>query len=300
MSQRNYWVVLAASLLFGVVSIVRAQAIVGSAAGVNVSSADVESIIARLPVSTRTALQSDASPLTQAVRAELIRRVILSEASRAQLDRDPAIQADLERLKEEVLLRQWVARNSQVPKDYPSDSELQQAYEKLKNRANGDDRVRLAQIFISAPDGMAAGDLQTALGKVSDISARLSANRADFSTVAKTLSEHKESAGKGGELDYETESRLLPEIRQALKEMKPSDVPRLVKTRSGFHFIKLLERKPSVPVSLGDVKDQLIAELRRLKAEEIEQKYVEDLTKKAAPVINEIEIARIIKDSKPH
>jgi peptidylprolyl isomerase len=278
-------------LTFGAAS---AETVIGSAGGMEIGPSDVKKLLAGLPETTRAALKSNPAPLTQAMRAELTRRLILAEATKAQYDKDPAIQADFAKLREEVLLRQWVAHQSPVSKDYPSNAEVEKAYQTLVARAVEINEVRLGQIFVAAPDGIDAQALSGALRKVADLQAKLSAKGSDFAALAMAQSEHKDSAGNGGTLDFESETSLIPEIRAAIKSMKPGDSPVLAKSAQGFHIIRVIERRPAKVKSLAEVRPVLIAELRRVRAEELERRYVAEITTKYPPAINEVELTKLL------
>jgi peptidylprolyl isomerase len=299
MARRTWQGIAASGLLVGLASLANADSVVGSAGGIEVSKADVEKILANLPASARAAVQANPSTLTQAVRGELVRRMMLVDANRAKFDHDPAIQSDLARLRDEVVLRQWVAHQSEVPADYPSSTELDKAYQALVARASSISEVRLSQIFVAAPDGMDANALSTALRKVATVQSALSAPNADFAKIAVANSEHKDSAANGGNLEFEVETQLIPEIRAAIKAMKPGDAPVLVKSNQGFHIVRLVERRPAKILPLAAVREALVAELRKARAEELERRYVTELTTKNPPAINEVELAKMLpKDSK--
>jgi peptidylprolyl isomerase len=223
---------------------------------------------------------------------------MLAEAVRAHLDKDPAVVADLNRLRDEVVVRQWVASHSLVPKDYPSEADIDAAYKNLTARLSSSSDVRLGQIFVAMPEGADSANLTAAVAKLSEIQSKLAAG-GNFADLAKRYSDHHESASKGGDLEFESESRLLPEIRAAVRTLKQDDKPVLVRSAQGFHIIRLLGKKSAAIPALQDVKPSLVNELRRARTEALEKQFVTDVSARAAPVINELEISRIVNEEAP-
>lgn len=65
----------------------------------------------------------------------------------------------------------------------------------------------------------------------------------DFSTLAIMYSEDEASAVNGGELGFTKRGDLLPEFEAAAYALKPGEISPLIKTKYGYHIIKLIERR---------------------------------------------------------
>lgn len=67
----------------------------------------------------------------------------------------------------------------------------------------------------------------------------------DFGELAQKYSEDQNSAARNGEMAPFNSSRMVPEFIKAISELhKPGDVSNPVRTRFGWHIIKLLEKTP--------------------------------------------------------
>jgi peptidyl-prolyl cis-trans isomerase SurA len=65
----------------------------------------------------------------------------------------------------------------------------------------------------------------------------------EFSTLAVMYSEDETSAVKGGELGFTSRGDLVPEFEAAAYSLNVGEVSPIVKTKFGYHIIKLIERR---------------------------------------------------------
>lgn len=105
-------------------------------------------------------------------------------------------------------------------------------------------RIHVAHIMKVVPPGSGDEAAKKAENEIENIYVSLQAG-ASFSEIARTMSDHKESAGRGGELNWFGAGEMIPEFAEASfsiadtgKFCKP------VKTPYGWHIIKLLEKRP--------------------------------------------------------
>lgn len=265
--------------------------------GQTLTSADVRKLLESMAPSDRAALATNLSALEQLIRAQIVRNAALAEAKSKGFEHQPATQTQLERIRDEALVRLYVSAQALVPADYPSAAELQSAYDGNKAALAPPTEYHIAQIFISAPDGMDAGQFAAALKKEADIAAKLPTG--DFAQLAQTQSEHAESAAKGGDMGFLAEDRMVPAIAAAVRALKPGGVAGPIKTAQGIHFLKLIEVKPGAVPTLAEVHDRLVAVLRNRRAEALEQQWLADYTAKLGVTVNQIELAKL-QQSLPH
>jgi peptidyl-prolyl cis-trans isomerase D len=93
---------------------------------------------------------------------------------------------------------------------------------------------------------------------------------ADFAALAKKYSQDESNAQQGGDLDYFSRGRMVPEFETVAFALKPGEMSDLVKTEFGYHVIKLIDRKPAVVRQLTDpaVYKEIETELLREQSEQ--------------------------------
>jgi peptidylprolyl isomerase len=267
---------------------------VGRAGDQQISATEVRQIVADLPESTRRSIRGDRQALERVVRSELMRRALVAEAKSAKLDSEPAVAEELDRVRDEALLRLWLARQASVAPGYPSDEDLKLAFGANQAALTPPPQYRVAQIFVSAPNGIDATRLAAAMRKATDVGGRIPDG--DFAALAREYSEHAESARRGGDVGLLPANQMLPEIVAAVSGLEVGATAGPVKTSQGLHYVKLLEKKTSPAPTLESTREQLRAALRAQRAQELERAYLADLNARLAVSVDQIALAQLDAD----
>jgi peptidyl-prolyl cis-trans isomerase D len=84
---------------------------------------------------------------------------------------------------------------------------------------------------------------------------------ADFGELAKKYSEDDSNAKNGGDLDYFTRGKMVPEFDTVAFSLQPGQISDVVKSPFGYHIIKLTDKKAGTRRSLADMRQQLTDQL---------------------------------------
>jgi peptidyl-prolyl cis-trans isomerase D len=84
---------------------------------------------------------------------------------------------------------------------------------------------------------------------------------ADFAELAKKLSEDDASKANGGDVDFFSRGRMVPEFENAAFAMQTGQTSEIVKSQFGFHIIRVMDKRPAVTRPLDEVRPQIQEQL---------------------------------------
>ena len=173
----------------------------------------------------------------QAARALVVRELLLHEARRLSITVEPASDHEGRReTDEEAMIRGLIEREIAVPE--PDDAPCRRYYEQNRARFRSADIYEASHILFAALPTDAQAYAQ-ARADATAVLATLQDNPDSFESLAKTYSRCP-SAGQGGNLGQITSGQTTPEFEKALQTLQPGELtPEPVKTRYGFHVIRL-------------------------------------------------------------
>lgn len=255
---------------------------------------EVKSALAKLDPREQEAIAKDPALLNQVVRLLLVQRLMLNEATSKKWDEKPQVKAAIERARESAITESYLQSISQPAPGYPSETELEVAYDQAKPSLAVGRQWKLAQIYIAAPDGTAKPDLEKAEAKLAEVKKALADKSADFAALAKKHSDEANSAAQGGEIGWMVEAQIQPEIREAATKLTVGAQSGVVKMKDGWHILKCLEVKEPSTAPLDQVRTVLTERMRQERAKANSQAYMAALLEKNPVSINEITLAKAL------
>ena len=271
-----------------------AAELVARVGGTDVTTDDVRAYLDTLPEVDQAALVKNPAALPQVVRQYLTRQQVLKEARDKKFDQQPETKAKLEQVKDAALLELYLQSVAKVPDAFPSEAEIQAAYEANKTAFVAPRQYKLAQIFIAAPKG---GKVEAkAPAKLDEVRKKLDGRRPDFAALAKEFSDS--GADNGGELGWLPETQIVQEIRQVAAGLAKDGVSDPIRLDDGWHILKLIDTKPAATLPLAEVKDALRDRLRQARAGQVRQAYLAKLAQQNPPVLNELVLTKLLQKSK--
>lgn len=253
-----------------------AGAPVATLGDVSVSRADIDALLSNLSPDQRKALQADRASLDEWLRARLAEKALIDQArNQGWLEREE-IKRSLAIAQEQVVLRTYLDSVSEPPDTYPSQQELQAAYDQNKDRFTQPARYRVSQIFLAAPYNDADAMAQ-ARERAADVVKRARASDADFAALAKEFSDDQASAANGGDIGVMALGQIVPELRPVVQGLSEGEVSDPVQLPGGLHIVKLVDMHEAEVPALSDVQAQLRSALRAQRQEQAARAYLEGL-----------------------
>jgi peptidyl-prolyl cis-trans isomerase D len=146
--------------------------------------------------------------------------------------------------------------------------EIESYYNQNLQQFQQPEQVRASHILLKTE-----GKDEAAVKKqAEDVLKQAKAPGADFAALAKKYSEDDGSKVNGGDLDYFTKGRMVPEFEQAAFALPPGQISDLVKSQFGFHIIKVVDKKPAATRTLDEMRPQI---QEQLAAQRVEQQLTD-------------------------
>jgi peptidyl-prolyl cis-trans isomerase C len=204
---------------------------------------------------------------------DLIRReILLQEAARRQIDSRPVVTDRVRQVKEQMmlqtLLKEEVSDKVQVP-----EGDVQAYYEGHPEEFSRD-RLRAGHILVATE------------GEAQQVVERLKGKEA-FEGLARRLSLDKVSGAKGGDLGTIERGTMVPEFEKAAYALKVGEVSAPVKTRFGFHIIRVTRREERPAAPLAQVREELQQRLLGERQQTAFDAFVEGLRQHATVEVQE-------------
>jgi peptidylprolyl isomerase len=259
---------------------------------------DIKPLLEKLPLRDQLTLAHDPAALNELVRTFIVQQLVYKEALSKKWDQQPQVIAQLDRLRQQAITQTYLQTLATPPADYPSDADLQAAYDLLKKKdaLQVPRQYHLAQIYIMAPKGADKATLDKAQAKLD--AAQKALKGGDFATVAKSQSDEAASAQRGGDLGWLAESQIQPEIKQQIAQLAKGAVTDPIQLNDGWHIIKIVEIKDPYTASLDEIKTPLINELRSQRAQVLSKAYLAQLLKQNPVTLNEIAVSKLVEAPK--
>lgn len=193
--------------------------------------------------------------------------LVIQEARKQGLDKQPDYIAKEELLRRELLVNTYI--ENFLKKNTVSEADIKAEYEKFKAQV-GDKEFSARHILVSTE--AEAKDVIAQLGK-----------GGDFASLAKEKSKDPGSKDKGGDLGWFPPAAMVKPFSDAVGTLKKGQVTQTpVQTQFGWHVIKLEDTRTAQPPAYDKVQDNLKKQVQQRNLE----KMLNDLRAKAKIVSN--------------
>jgi len=154
-------------------------------------------------------------------------------------------------------------------------------YDKNKHMFEHPKQVRASHILVKVDKEAGPEEDTKAREKIEALLKRLQSGE-DFGSVARETSDDSVSASRKGDLGFFRKEQMVPEFSEAAFALPIGQISNVVKTKFGYHVIKVTEIRPAGTTPYDEVKDRIIKHLQSQERRKKINEYVESLQKKAA------------------
>lgn len=203
------------------------------------------------------------------------------EAFEAELKKSGQTQDQFKaNLKKSMRQTKWIKSQMQG-KDEISDADAQKFYNENIKQFSNPDMVKATHILFLVPAG--SSDKVVKEKEAAAKAAIARANKGeDFSTLAVELSEEPGAKQRKGDLGFFSKEQMVPEFANAAFTQKVGTISEApVRTKFGFHVIKVTEKKPAGTAAFVEVKPSIISYLQNKKRRELFKSTMQQLRKDA-------------------
>ena len=169
------------------------------------------------------------------------------DAFRAKLEADGV---DYQRFREEIrgeIISTRLRKREVESKLMISEKDVDDYLANKARIGSAGEEFHLAHILVVVPEQASAAKIQAARERAEQALSKLNGG-ADFAQVAASISDAKDAL-KGGDLGWRSGDTIPPLFMNELQNMKPGQISAVLRSSSGFHILKLLEkRSASAPV----------------------------------------------------
>jgi peptidyl-prolyl cis-trans isomerase C len=242
--------------------------IVATVNGRPITVSMVNEKIAKLPQYYQTFAAQHKKEIVDEV---IIEELLYEEAKRRKLHKDPDIKELINDAVRKILISRVI--EDETKNSAPvSDDDVKAYYEQNKEKYMIPEMVRASHILVDTEE-----DANRAKGELD--------RGADFAAVAKEYSKDL-TKDRGGDLGYFKKGQMIPEFENAAFNLKVGGTSDVVKTRFGYHIIRLNDYKPAEYRSFDEVSDTVRTSIMRDRQRQSFDSFTDTLKEKSNITIN--------------
>ncbi len=157
-----------------------------------------------------------------------------------------------------------------------SDEDLKAEYAKFARDESLDAEVHVRQILVQVSSKASDEQVEALRQKAAALAVEARKPGVDFAELAKQKSEGPSKAD-GGDLAFFRRGVMVPEFERAAFELPVNGISDPIRTKLGWHVLKVVERRALAAPSFDEVKEQLREKMMLSQMERYTEQYVQEL-----------------------
>lgn len=249
--------------------------------GVKITEKDFNDELDSVPANYRAMINANKKKFLDDL---VLQELLAQEAKKQGLDKDKELIKSLEKIKSKLLAK-TVIEKQVIDATKISEDDMKKYYEDHKKDFEVPEQINASHILVKTKEGATDAENKAALEKAEGLLKKIKGG-ADFATLAKESSDCPSSA-KGGELGLFSKGQMVPEFEEAAFKLKPGEVSGVVKTKFGYHIIKITDKKEPRTKDFNEVKGEIENRLLKEKQKAAFEEYTKKLKDSAKVTVNE-------------
>jgi len=163
--------------------------------------------------------------------------------------------------------RAWIETEI-APELRPNEGEARRYFEEHRADFQEPLRLRASHLFLAVPEGYPPDVIEAKRALIAELAKRLASGES-FPALVAEFSEDDTTKKRDGDLGYFAEKRMLPAVFAAARQLQPGATSAPVRSRLGFHILRLTESLPARALTFEEARseiDALLANRKRARA----------------------------------
>lgn len=219
----------------------------------------IKRLLANLESNKRAALLNDEKAFAQFVNQEAGSESVLAAAKKNNLHKDANARFLMQRGASNILRELYINRliQEKLPDGFPTDEQIQEYYDKNRDKFVVARRVHIWQIFLPTEKSMDEKTIAGIRKEASGIAQKIKNKKLSFNEAASKHSKHTPSNTNGGYMGLIKTSDLKPDIQEVVLKLKEGELSKALTTDTGIHIVKRGAIVPERQVTLEEGRPQI-------------------------------------------
>lgn len=240
-------------------------------AGFFITVPDMLAVLDDIPAADRALMLSRPDQLERLIENLLLPRTIAADAIAAGDHDDPIVQAEIYQAAVEIIAKHRIAniREAAELDDYTAIA--RENYQRNPESYRIPEQFSFTLLMIS--DEPRCG--QSPADAVGAIRERLG-NGEEFDALVRHCSDYPDSRPVNGKFKDVNASDMLPEFREALRDLETGQISDTIEHESGRYIMRLDSHRASRLPEFSEIRDRLREEARKKHLDQVEDRYLEN------------------------
>ena len=239
-----------------------------------ITLADFNERVANLPPRYRDIVKKRKAEFLE----EIINDTLLyQEAVRAGLPKDKEVQKVIDQAKQKILIARLLKDRVDDSIEI-TDEEIIEFYDNNKDKYMTPEIMRVSHILVPTQE------------EAESILKELSTGKKSFEEIARARSVDP-TAQRGGDVGYFPKGQLMPRFEEACAKLKVNEISGVVRTKLGYHIIKLTDRREPAPRPLEQVEGDIRSNVYMAERQKIFNELLYQLRENTNIVIDDKSLA---------